>query len=140
MVNLENSPFYHCFNVNLFFNIENLLLNPFGDSLGINQSLIKKSYDFIIQCSKPDIHLPVIGDSKNHSLTFIKGFDSYRYVKDYPPLKWFLTSKESGEKPKELFKVYKKEGYAFFRNSWEKNVDEITYLSLFAPCINSSLR
>lgn len=121
MVNLESSIAYHLFNMELFITIEKILLNPFEDSCGINQSLIESSIDFMIHCSKPDLNFTVIGDSHKQSISSIKNYAFYQYVKDYPPLKWFLTSNKSGNKPKDLFKVYKKEGFAFFRNSWDKN-------------------
>lgn len=119
MVYLENSITYHLFALSLFVKIENEILNPFGDSLGnyLNQSSIEQSIDFLIQYSKPDLNFPIIGDSNKTSLTQKNFFYPSNTV--YPHLEWLLTRGKSGNEPKELFKVYQKEGYAFFRNSWD---------------------
>lgn len=133
MVNLESAITYHLFNVELFNTIEKLLLKPFGDTCGFNQSSFEKSIDFLIHCAKPDSNFPVIGDSHKSSLKGIKKFSFYQYIKDYPLLKWFLTSGESGNKPEELFKVYEQEGYAFFRNSWDiTKQNETSYVSFIS--------
>lgn len=133
IVNLESAIAYHLFNVELFTTIEKLLLNPFGDTCGFNQSALEKSVAFLIYCAKPNLNFPIIGDSHKSGLNDIKKFSFYHYIKDYPLLKWFLTSGKSGDKPEELFKVYKKEGYAFFRNSWDLNEqNETSYVSFIS--------
>lgn len=142
MINLESSIPYHLFNMELFVSIEKLLLNPFEDSCGISQSSIKKSVDFLIDCVKPDMYFPMIGDSQKLSIKSIINYCFFSYVESYMPLKWLLTSQKSGTTPKNLFKVYKKEGFAFFRNSWDQTKkDEISYVSFISgsgsPEINS---
>lgn len=131
MVYLENSFHYHLFALELFSIIERTILNPFGDTLGeqLSRSSIEKSIDFLIQGSKPDLNFPMFGDSlRKSSLRDINSF--YPNERDYPPLEWALTSGKSGKNPEELFKVYQKEGYAFFRNSWDlTKLKEITYAS-----------
>ena len=140
MVNLESSIDYHLFNMELFITIEKSLLNRFEDSCGINQSLIESSIDFLINSSKPDLNFPIIGDSQKQSLKSIKNYSFYPYIKDYPPLEWFLTYGESGHKPNELFKVYKKEGFAFFRNSWDKTEqNEKSYVSFISGSGSSKI-
>lgn len=130
MVCLENSINYHTFSMNLFINLEESVLKPFGDSLGerMDQSSIERAVDFLIQCSKPDLFLPVIGDSTKKSLKDKKYY--YPSPNPYPPLEYLLNSGNTGKKPESLIKVYQEEGYAFFRDSWDlKNWNEITYAS-----------
>lgn len=130
MVYLENSIFYHIYTLDLFYTLEKYVLNPNGDSAGdlMSQSSIEKSIDFLIQSSKPDLDYPPLGDSEKTTILKKKSF--YKTEKPYPPLNWLLTGGKSGHPPKELFKIYAKEGYSFFRNSWDmSNPDKIKYVS-----------
>lgn len=134
MVYLENSIGYHLFSLNFFFTIEKLILNPLGDTLGeiLNRSAVRKSIDFLIHALKPDYKFPVIGDTFEVSLDKID-FHVSLFEKNYPPLKWVLSSGVAGSPPEEFSKVYQNEGYAFFHNSWDfKNPDEITHASFRA--------
>lgn len=132
MVTLENSIQYHLFDCDMFVTIEKSLLNPFGDSLGdsFNQSSIESCTDFLIYASRPDFGFPSLGDGSNPTFPGIKKYSIYPFVEDYPPLKWLLTDGKMGKEPEELFKVYKDEGYAFFRNLWGySRRDEAVYAS-----------
>jgi hypothetical protein len=138
MVYLENSIGYHLFTLELFFTIEKLVLNLFGDSLGdvLNKTSIEKSIDFLIHCSKPNLSFPMIGDMNELSLKMHMFIMS---EKNYSPLEWLLSSGQSGENPEELFKVYQTEGYAFFRNSWDMTrQNEITYASFRSGFLTKS--
>lgn len=132
MVNVENSSQYHLFDSDLFITIEKSLLNRFGDSLeNLDQSSIEKCLDFMIYLSKPDLNFPMIGDGSKWGLHSLEKLSFYPHIKGYPPLEWLLTSGKRGYEPKGLSKIYKKEGYAFFRNKWSPKND-ITYVSFKA--------
>jgi hypothetical protein len=128
MVYLENSITYHLFTLDLLYTIEKSILNPYGDSISLNQSDIEESIDFLIQCSKPNLDFPMLGDSIKNSLMKNYSFSSSENC--YEPLEWLSTSGEYGIEPEKKFMVYPTEGYAFHRNSWNPaDINEITYTS-----------
>lgn len=133
MVNLENSSSYHLFNFDLFVGIEKDILNVFDDTLGKGfDLLLDGAVEFLVQLSKPDSALPMIGDGSRTSLTAFPRHPSYTHVKEHPHLRYVLTQGREGSPPSRLFSVYQNEGYAFARTSWDPADKASTYASFRA--------
>jgi hypothetical protein len=134
MVNLENSSSYHLFNFDLYVSIEKNLLAPFGDTLAPDfDERTALAIRFLVQLSKPDHAFPMIGDGSRATLDAFPRHPSYEHVKGHPQLRHVLSDGKKGKPPARLFAVYRDEGYAFARTSWDAaKRDEITYLSFRA--------
>jgi hypothetical protein len=133
-VNLENSSSYHLFNFDLYVGVEKNLLNVFGDTLGDGfDDWTRKAVLFLVHLSKPDHALPMIGDGSRMSLDMFPRHPSYPAVERVPQLRHVLTDGRKGKPPKRLMAVWRDEGYAFMRTSWDyRDRDEITYASFRA--------
>lgn len=122
-ISKEHSPEYHIMitrNLKEYLEILNLT-DYVADHIKFND-ILNNAQNFITHITKPNGHLPVISDTNETNLKKINKnlFDSQHF-------KYAMSSGQYGEKPEVNDIVYKKSGYAVFRNSWDKK-DKATHI------------
>lgn len=120
-VQLEHSPFYHLYTMQLLNSIIELKYN---NNLALDSNILKRfdsMKEYLVYITKPDLTLPLIGDSTK--VNIINDFKD-----DY--LKYVVTEGREGLQPKEIDKVYKDSGVAIFRDEWasEEAYKNMTHL------------
>lgn len=137
-VHKENSPGYHQFVLKVFLNIiSKFPKNVLGDLSEQFEEIGSKALRFLAHITRPDGYLPIIGDTE-----LIKPSDSYSvyFANDieYQEYLYSSTLGRRGKKPREIFKVYEKSGYAIYRNQWGNKDDfnKTIQLILKAGCLS----
>lgn len=133
MVNLENSPEYHIFNLEMYLGIEKGLFNKFADTITNDFDIcIKKAIEYLVYLSKPNYKFPMFGDGIECDIRNLNKSLYYDELIKNDNLKYILSAGKYGIIPEKNFKIYNTEGYVFFRNKWDMNGDNNIYVSFKA--------
>lgn len=125
-VHIENSMGY---NIGMMEQLM-LLYNIFKDSeySDINQiigNIINNSVEFLACAYRPDLSLPAYGD------TLGKLYESKGDIQtwNFPELEYINSKGENGKKPRNTVTLFKEDGFAFARSTYDKyNLDESTWM------------
>lgn len=123
-VHLEHSDAYHIIVFRLFSSIDEFL-EFHGNKEAKLQNLIFKMEEFLAYAYKPDMRIPMNGDSGPDGLGFLNEKSIYN-----EHLLYVKTKGLKGIAPK-LAKCYKDAGTAFIRNSWKIDNNQL-YFRVFA--------
>jgi hypothetical protein len=137
-VHVENSPAYHVFVFKLFMGIlEEYSSDALGDLSRKFEVFASKALEFIARILRPDGLLPIIGDTEQ-----LPTSDSYKKYfgnsLEYAGFCFASSKGKRGNKFEKLNKVYKKSGYAVFRNNWPgaSKYGDAVHLIVKAGCLS----
>jgi hypothetical protein len=143
-VQVENSPAYHFRHLSIMAQIGRIFSNYEHKSvrslLGERVAGALKFGTYII---KPDGHQPMLGDTQDtEALGWKEWINSYADVEGFSNLLYSVTAGARGTQPTQTDMVFKKGGYAVFRDQWreDKDFDQTIYLALKSGFLSSSHR
>ena len=130
MVHVENSPGYQT-GVMELFRVVAEFLDQFGDEFSDTlYADVKKAGEFMAYIMKPNGLVAEIGDT-NSSLNTTSISNTSLSVFDNEYLTYASSLGEKGNKPEERSKVYPESGYYISRNSWDKEIGELSTWMMF---------
>lgn len=127
---VENSIDYHVLVTELISGIESSLIfikHPYAIEL---KAVLEKTYEFMTYFHKPNLHRPLIGDSKGtRDQERVVNINTFK--NEY--LEYINSFGNKGQKPKKLTSNFYDSGYVFLREHFEpENFKDATWISIKA--------
>ncbi len=122
-VHVENSPGYHAYVTGIFINLRESLnpedsQNIFADHnffVSFND-FVGKAISFIVQVTKPDGSLPIIGDTQ--AVKPSNYYNDYAHLPQYEHFMYMRSLGKIGNPPLSCDGFFPESGYAIFRDDW----------------------
>ena len=143
-VQVENSPAYHFRHLGIMAQVGQILSHyeqrSLRSLLGERLSGALKYGTYIL---KPDGHQPILGDTQDtEALGWKEWLNSYADVDGFSNLVYSITAGARGVQPTQTDMVFKKSGYAIFRDQWKQgdSFKQTVYLALKAGFLSANHR
>lgn len=132
-VHIENSTGYHIGLLTYLKQVA-LFLSAVNDSyFNTVNEYYSGALEFLVYAYQPNLALPPVGDTYGTDISSREFIDDY----DNDFLRYISTKGKEGRQPEETLKIFKNDGYAFIRESWDsKSYEESTWL-MFKSGFNS---
>lgn len=132
-VHIENSTGYHIGLLSYLKQLASYLEIVNNSYFSTINEYYDGALEFLIYSYQPNLALPSVGD------TFGTDIPKREIINDYDNvfLKYISTKGKEGKQPEQTIKIFKNDGYAFFRESWASvSFEESTWL-MFKSGFNS---
>ncbi|MFD0961827.1 heparinase II/III domain-containing protein [Paenibacillus chungangensis] len=124
-VHIENSFGYHMGIMSYLSNMISFLKNVQDDYVTEATNYLNGAIEFLIYAHKPNLTVPLTGDT----LGLLKNEGKIKNNYGNKNLEYVQTQGKSGEMPKDLTKIFLRDGYVIFREHWNNvNFDQSTWL------------
>lgn len=130
-VHIENSPGYHKSQLENIIKINQIFINYENKPVYANiDEIIYGAIEYLAYTIKPNNRFPLLGDTRYERQNIKESLSYYNFLSNYAYYQYTFSQGENGEKPLHADKVYKKSGYAIFRDKWQnvQNFQETVYL------------
>jgi hypothetical protein len=132
-VHTENSTGYHIGLISYLKQLSSYLSaveNSYSSSV---KEYFTGALEYLVYAYLPNLALPSIGDTYGADVSGRGSIESYENEK----LRYIATKGKEGQKPEETFRIFKNDGYTFFRESWDSNSFEESTWLMFKSGFNS---
>lgn len=118
---VENSPYYHIYVLEKFFEINKYLKQNNLSIEGFSEEKIDKMVSYVVYMLQPDSNVPTIGASIRRQINLSGMYKEIAASR--PDLLYVLTQGVYGEKPANLNVHYPDSGETIMRSGWGKRQD-----------------
>lgn len=125
---VENSPYYHLYVLEKFYEINKYLNQHNLEIEGFSDENINKMISYVVYMLQPDLSVPTVGASITRNVGLSGVYKEM--AADHPDLLYVLTKGSYGEKPTATNVHYPIAGQTIMRSGWEKGDDFSTQTQL----------